>query len=211
MESTQDFLNIVSALITVFPFFQGISASKAVKKRRKDTILQSLVITLFIILVFPIILQYSFESEMEFYEALLVLYAAVSLALFCSKKLSNKTIEICKINKKEWSGSKTAVCIIFFIFLSLGLGTIVFYSKFFGVNVKFSIPKDTVVILNEDDIIQNDLSVKTGMNDLKISLLDNKILFKVSKLLPMKSNVKLYLAREEYYNCIFFIRQIMAE
>lgn len=229
MESTQDFLNIVSALITVFPFFQGISASKAVKKRRKDTILQSLVITLFIILVFPIILQYSFESEMEFYEALLVLYAAVSLALFCSKKLSNKTIEICKINKKEWSGSKTAVCIIFFIFLSLGLGTIVFYSKFFGVNVKFTedviaqfvskdnsvykvrIPKDTVVILNEDDIIQNDLSVKTGMNDLKISLLDNKILFKVSKLLPMKSNVKLYLAREEYYNCILFIPQIMAE
>ncbi len=86
MESTQDFLNIISALITVFPFFQGISASKAVKKRRKDTILQSLVITLFIILVFPIILQYSFWFWNGIYEALLVLYAAVSLALFCSKE-----------------------------------------------------------------------------------------------------------------------------
>lgn len=229
MESTQNFLNIISALITVFPFFQSKSASKAVKKRRKDTILQSLVITIFLILVIPIILQYSFVSSMEFYEALLVLYAVVSLALFCSKKLSDKTIEICKINKKKWSQAKTALCIIFFFVLFWVIGSIVFYSKFFGVNVKFTedviaqvvskdnsvykvrIPKDTVVILNEDDIIQNDLTVKTGVNDLKISLLDNKILFKVSKLLPMKSNVKLYLAREEYYNCILFFPQIMAE
>lgn len=218
MESIQNFLNIISALITIIPLILSTITSKVMKKKINDTILQSIAITIFFIVVLPMGVSYEFKTSEEYFETILILYAVVSVALFLSKKVSEKLVEICKSNTEENAIGKTAVASIISFVVFFGLGIFAIYNNFFGINVKFTedvavtfidennsiykvkIPKDTVIVLKENDIIDNSQLLKTGINNMRLNKSNNLILFKTSKKLSLKSNVELYFTNEEIYD-----------
>ena len=223
MEGINDFLNIITALSGIISLVLGTSTLKVIRKEIYDTILQSIAISIFFMVLLPIIIPYEFKTSEEYFETLLILYTLILVALSLSKIISSKLIELCKLNIKGKASGKTFLVSLFsFIFFFI-LGVFFMYNNYFGINVKFTedvsaqfvdennsiyivkIPKDTVINLKETDIIDNSQLLKTGMNNIKFYKSKNLLSFKISKKISLKSNVELYFANEEFHDLLLDI------
>ena len=218
MEEILIFLNIILGLNSLISLFLSLSASESFKQKIKNNLIYSLVITLVAALVFYLNASINFESMNSLFEFLLIFYLLVFISVVITKFLSDWIIKLLLSSNKEILEALSAV-ILLVVFLGFSiLGFFISSTNFGGVRVRFTedvlaqfidndnvkynvkIPKNTVVILKDDDIIQNDHLIKSGNENLKLLMRKNVILFRASKKIPLTVDKHLYLVEEEYQN-----------
>lgn len=213
METIQVLIEFISILKEISFFVLDKFIPEAKRKKIKQIMIESFVITSTIVLFAFLIRLLEFETIKMFNENFLILYGLVFIGVWLAKFISSWIIKLFPFNGKDLNNFLRVLTLAILIIVLSIIVSMVNRINIGGVKVKFTedvlaqfvvkdglvydvkVPKDTIVFLNSDDINKIDYALPNGNEDLKLFLsqnVENVILLKKSQIIPLEENKELY-------------------
>lgn len=213
METIQVLIEFISILKEISFFVLDKFIPEAKRKKIKQIMIESFVITSTIVLFAFLIRLLEFETIKMFNENFLILYGLVFIGVWLAKFISSWIIKLFPFNGKDLNNFLRVLTLAILILVLSIIVSMVNRINIGGVKVKFTedvlaqfvvkdglvydvkVPKDTIVFLNSDDINKIDYALPNGNEDLKLFLsqnVENVILLKKSQIIPLEENKELY-------------------